>query len=195
MITRNPELRTQNFKMLDTLVTSKTRIKLLIKFFLNSSTRSYLRDLESEFNESTNAIRQELNRFEEAGMLNSEMEGNKKIFFANTKHPLFGDVHNILLKFTGIDKVIENVLERLGGLKEAWLIGDFAKGKDSPVIDLVLVGDDLNLEALLGYVLKAEELSGRKIRHLVLRTAEKDLVRTQFPERLLLFGKTENVEV
>lgn len=181
--------------MLDTLVTSKTRIKLLVKFFLNSATRSYLRDLEAEFGESTNAIRQELNRFEEAGMLNSAMEGNKKIFFANTKHPLFGDVHNILLKFTGIDKVIENVLERLGGLNEAWLIGDFAKGKDSPVIDIVLVGDDLNLEALLGYVTKAEELSGRRIRHLVLRTAEQDMVKTQFPERLLLFGKPQKSEI
>lgn len=175
--------------MLDTLVTSKTRIKLLIKFFLNSSTRSYLRDLETEFGESTNAIRQELNRFEEAGMLNSEVEGNKKIFFANTKHPLFGDVHSILLKYTGIDKVIENVIDRIGGLTEAWLIGDFAKGKESPVIDLVLIGDNMNLEALLGYITKAEELTGRKIRHLVLRVSDKEMMKKQFPERLLLFGK------
>ena len=173
--------------MLDTLVTSKTRIKLLVKFFLNSSTRSYLRDLETEFGESTNAIRLELNRFEDAGMLKSEMEGNKKIFFANTAHPLFGDVHSILLKFTGIDKVIENVLQRIGGLEEAWLIGDFAKGKDSPVIDIVLVGDDLNLEALLGYVAKAEELSGRKIRYLILKSSEREMVKSQFKERLLLF--------
>lgn len=177
--------------MLETLVTSKTRIKLLIKFFLNSSTRSYLRDLEAEFDESTNAIRQELNRFEEAGMLQSEIEGNKKIFFANTKHPLFCDIHNILLKYTGINKVVENVLEQLGGLSQAWLIGDFAKGKDSPVIDLVLVGDNLNMEALLGYVTKAEQLSGRKIRHLVLRCDEQAIIKAQFPERLLLYGKVE----
>lgn len=178
--------------MLDTLVTSKTRIKLLVKFFLNSATRSYLRDLESEFAESTNAIRQELNRFEEAGMLQSEMEGNKKIYFANTKHPLFGDVHNILLKVTGIDKVIEHVLERIGGLQEAWLVGDFARGKDSPVIDLVLVGDDLNTEALLAYISKAEELSGRKIRYLSLRCSEKEMVKRQFPEKLLLFGTQQS---
>jgi len=175
--------------MLDTLVTSKTRIKLLVKFFLNSSTRSYLRDLETEFGESTNAIRQELNRFEEAGMLNSALEGNKKIFFANTRHPLFGDVHSILLKYTGIDKVIENVLERLGGLEEAWLIGDFAKGKDSPVIDLVLVGDAINTEILLAYIGKASEISGRKIRYLIFGCDEKHIIDKQFPERLLLFSK------
>ncbi len=179
--------------MLDTLVTSKTRIKLLVKFFLNPATRSYLRDLETEFDESTNGIRQELNRFEVAGMLQSEMEGNKKIFFANTKHPLFGDVHNILLKFTGIDKVIENVLNRIGNLEEAWLIGDFAKGKNSPVIDLVLLGDNLNLEALLGYIAKAEELAGRKVRYLIIKCNEREIVKKQFPERLLLFSQTEGV--
>ncbi len=176
--------------MLETLVTSKTRIKLLVKFFLNAATRSYLRDLEAEFGESTNAIRQELNRFEEAGMLQSEIDGNKKIFFANTRHPLFGDIHSILLKYTGIDKVIENVLERIGGLEEAWLIGDFAKGKDSPVIDLVLVSKEINAEALLSYIQKAEELSGRRIRYFILKDKERSLIESQFPHRLLLWRST-----
>jgi len=75
--------------MLDTLISSQTRLKLLLKFFLNSSTSSYLRDLESEFGESTNAIRLELNRFEQAGLLSSASIGNKKMFSANTQHPLF----------------------------------------------------------------------------------------------------------
>jgi predicted ATPase len=129
----------------------------------------------------------ELNRFEEAGMLKSEFEGNKKIFFANTSHPLFRDVHNILLKYTGIDKVIENVLERIGGLEEAWLVGDFAKGKDSKLIDLVLVGNDFNMEALIGYIAKAEEVTGRKIRFLILKSEEKNISEFSQQNKLLLF--------
>ena len=74
---------TQIVTMLDTLISSKTRVKLLLKFFLNSNTRSYLRSLETEFGESTNAIRIEINRFEQAGMLSSELVGNKKMFRAN----------------------------------------------------------------------------------------------------------------
>ncbi len=76
--------------MLETLISSKTRIKLLLKFFLNSKTTSYLRGLESEFGDSTNAIRLELNRLEKAGMLTAFMQGNKKMFTANTDHPLLG---------------------------------------------------------------------------------------------------------
>ena len=126
--------------MLDSLVTSQTRIKLLMKFFLNSSTRAHLRGLESEFGESSNAIRVELNRFENAGLLNSQPDGNKKIYQANSKHPLFRDIHNIILKETGIDRVIEKVIHRLGNLICVYLTGDFARGKDSRVIELILVG-------------------------------------------------------
>ena len=70
--------------MLDSLVTSQTRIKLLKKFFLNSSTKAHLRGLETEFGESSNAIRVELNRFEGSGLLTSLWDGNKKVYQANS---------------------------------------------------------------------------------------------------------------
>ena len=172
--------------MLQTLVTSRTRIKLLVKFFLNATTQSWLRDLEAEFGESTNGIRMELNRFEDAGMLVSRTEGNKKVFRANTNHPLFNDIHNILLKYTGIDQVIENILQRLGGLQQAWLIGDFARGRDSKIIDLLLIGENINVENLVGYIAKVEELIDRKIRYLILKEEEIFDLDARWPERLLL---------
>ena len=81
--------------MIETLISSKTRIKLLMKFFLNSKNTSYLRNLEEEFGESTNGIRLELNKFEKAGFLRSAKEGNKKIFSVNTDHPLFNELNKI----------------------------------------------------------------------------------------------------
>jgi len=158
--------------MLSSLITSETRIKLLKKFFLNSSTKAHLRGLEAEFGESTNAIRIELNRFEEAGLLNSLRDGNKKIFQANDKHPLYKDIHNIILKETGIDRVIEKVIHRLGNLLCVYLTGDFARGKDSPVIELILVGNGIDREYLARKVVQAEELVGRKVSYIVLKPDE-----------------------
>lgn len=149
--------------MIGTLITSQTRIKLLKKFFLNASTRAHLRGLEAEFGDSTNAIRVELNRFEEAGLLNSSVDGNKKLYQANEKHPLFADIHNIILKETGLDKVIDKVIHRMGDLVCIYLTGDFAHGKDSPVIELVLVGRNLDHEYLDRKIIQAEELVGRKV--------------------------------
>ena len=158
--------------MINALITSETRIKLLRKFFLNSSTKAHLRGLESEFGESTNAIRLELNRFEEAGLLHSLRDGNKKIYQANRNHPLFGDIHSIIMKEAGIDRVIEKVIHRLGNLICIYLTGDFARGKDSPVIDLIIVGEDIDREYLARKVMQAEELVGRKVSYVVLHPDE-----------------------
>jgi len=127
--------------MIETLISSKTRIKLLLKFFLNSETTSYLRHLESEFGESTNAIRLELNKLEEAGMLNSQFEGNKKIYQANKQHPLFNDISSIILKYTGIDWIVDYLVKRLGDVKKVYLSGSFARGINSETIDLLIVGE------------------------------------------------------
>lgn len=152
--------------MIEALISSKTRIKLLLKFFLNSTTTAYLRSLESEFGESTNAIRVELNRLEKAGMLESTMKGNKKVFKANTGHPLFGEIHNIILKHVGLDRIIENVIERLGEVKKVFLVGDFAKGMDSQIVDLLFIGN-IDKAYLVKLIDKAEALVARKIRYII----------------------------
>jgi hypothetical protein len=152
--------------MIDALISSKTRIKLLLKFFLNSNARAYLRSLESEFGESTNAIRLELNRLENAGLLTSSSEGNKKIFQANTGHPLFAEIHSIIRKHIGLDQIVENIVHRLGELQCVYLVGDFSKGINSQVIDLIFVGNVDKLY-LLELSAKVEKIIHRKIRYLV----------------------------
>jgi len=158
--------------MLDTLITSKTRIKLLLKFFLNSNSRSYLRNLETEFGESTNSIRLELNKFEKAGLLKSELDGNKKYFQANTEHPLYNDINSILLKHLGFDKIVEKVVTRLGNLEKVYVTGGFAKGINGDIIDLIFVGDDIDKEYLNRLIEKTEKLISRKIRTVVFRIDE-----------------------
>jgi len=176
--------------MLETLISSKTRVKLLLKFFLNSKTTAYLRSLEGEFGESTNGIRIELNKLEKAGMLSSKAKGNKKIFQANTQHPLFKEIHSILLKYVGLDQIIENVIERLGEVERVFLVGEFSKGLDSQVIDLIFVGD-IDKKYLIHLIEKSESLIKRKIRYLTYSQKELEVVDWQKfdPEPLLLWSK------
>lgn len=155
--------------MLESLITSKTRIKLLLKFFLNINNQGYLRSLEHEFNESTNGIRQELNRFEQAGLLLTENEGNKKLYRANTLHPLFKDINSIIRKFVGVEELIEKVIDRLGNVQQVYLEGRIAQGLDSDVIDLIIVGNQIDRNYLSTLVEKAEPLLGKRIRYLVFK--------------------------
>ena len=178
--------------MLNTLVTSKTRIKLLLKFFLNSNTTSWLRDLEQEFGDSTNAIRLELNRFEQADMLKSFSRGNKKIYHANTGHPLFTDIHNLIMKYVGFDRLVDKVISKTGKLDSAYLTGDFARGKDSPVVDLLLVGENIDKIYLLKLVEKGEEMISRKIRYMILHPSEINDYLEEVNNALLLWQKDSN---
>jgi hypothetical protein len=176
--------------MIDTLISSKTRVKLLLKFFLNSANKAYLRNLETEFGESTNAIRLELNRFEKAGMLKSSSEGNKKVFSANTAHPLFGDIRNIVLKYVGIDQIVEYVIKHLGEVEQVFVVGDYARGLDAGIIDLVIVGR-INQAFLVELVNKAEKKIERRIRYIIFEPEAFDLekIRDRKAEPLLLWSR------
>ncbi|MBL6730005.1 MAG: winged helix-turn-helix transcriptional regulator [Bacteroidia bacterium] len=172
--------------MLDTLIQSKTRLKLLLRFFLNPESSAYLRGLAQEFDESTNAVRVELNRFEEAGLIRSHKDGNKKMYQVNTNFPMFNELQKIAFKHFGIDQIIEQVIEKLGDVEAVYLTGDLARGLDSKVVDVTLIGRDIDNSYIARLVEKAEVLIGRKIRTL---TYESDVnVELGFP-RLLIYGE------
>lgn len=165
-------LSTLVYTMLDTLIQSKTRLKLLLRFFLNPDSSAYLRGLAQEFDESTNAVRVELNRFEEAGLIQSHKDGNKKMYQVNTNFPMFSELQKIAFKHFGIDQIIEQVIEKLGDVEAVYLTGDVARGLDTNVVDVTLIGTDIDSSYLARLIQKAEELVGKKIRTLVYNSKE-----------------------
>ena len=172
--------------MLDTLIQSKTRLKLLLRFFLNPESSAYLRGLAQEFDESTNSVRVELNRFEEAGLIRSHKDGNKKMYQVNTNYPMFNELQTIAFKHFGIDQIIEQVIEKLGDVEAVYLTGDLARGLDSNVVDVTLIGSHIDNSYLARLVEKVEELIGRKIRTLTYESDED--VEIGYP-RLLIYGQ------
>jgi hypothetical protein len=122
-------------------------------------------------------------------MIISHANGNKKVFTANTKHPLFSEIHNILLKYIGFDKIIETVIERLGEVRVVFITGDFAQGRDSQIIDLVFIGDGIDRNYLSQLIEKAEKLIQRKIRFLIYASDEFNSVqwKTQYASALPLW--------
>ena len=171
--------------MLDTLIQSKTRLKLLLRFFVNPESTAYLRGLAQEFDESTNAVRVELNRFEEAGLIWSHKDGNKKMYQVNTNFPMFNELQKIAFKHFGIDQIIGQVIEKLGDVAAVYLTGELAQGLDSPIIDISIVGNNVDASYLAELVNKAEKVIDRRIRTILYK--EKDKIEPKKPY-LLLFG-------
>jgi hypothetical protein len=158
--------------MIDSIITSKTRIQILLRFFLNPERSAYLRELAAEIGESSNGIRVELNRLAKSRLIECTPDGRTKSYKANRNHPLFPDIQSIVKKTLGIDKLIDEIVARLGDVKLALVTGDYARGIDGGIIDLVLVGD-INREFLDELIHITEpRISNRKIRTLCLSEEE-----------------------
>lgn len=153
--------------MLGAVIPSRTRVQILVKLFLNPGVRAYLRSLAKEFDVSPNAVRTELNNLRLHKVLVSERDGRNVYFRANVGHPLFPELSSMVRKITGIDDLVKSVVDRLGNLEAAYLIGDYARGADSGIIDVALVGE-IDKVQLDDFVAKTEAYIERKIRSLVL---------------------------
>ena len=131
-----------------------------------------------------------------AGQIFGASEGNKKIFQANNKHPLYNDIHNIILKEIGIDRIIEKVVHRLGDVECVYLTGDFARGKYSQVIELILVGKSIDREYLARKIVQVEEMVNRKVTCIVLNPTEANYYLKNYkPTNLLPLWNCDGIEM
>lgn len=134
-----------------------------MKFFLNPENKVYLRGLAREFDVSTNTVRQELEKLSESGVIRSEKEKQKRLFKANTRHPFYNTIRQMLLQHTGVETVFEEVIKKLGDVKVVYLTGPLARGTDTAIIDIILVGE-IDRKFLNILIIKAESMTGKKIR-------------------------------
>ena len=120
--------------MLESLITSKTRLRLLIKFFISQANRGYLNGLANEMGESTNSIRKELNHLYDAGYLEKVKNDNKVEYKVDSKHRLQDTLKKVVYKHLGREALVATVIERMGNVKKLMLSEESAKRNDSTKI-------------------------------------------------------------
>ena len=91
------------------LITSKTRIKILMRLFLNPKRQAYLRELADEFNASPSQVREELRQLNDAGFLESHKKGRQILYQANQKHSLFNELQSMVQKALGMDRILDSI--------------------------------------------------------------------------------------
>jgi hypothetical protein len=153
------------------IITSKARIKILMRLFFNPGNSAYLRELADDLSTSPSQIKDELDQLQKAKLLVSKKKGRQIFFSANQEHPLFNELHSMVRKALGMDQILESIVKRLGHVQKAFLIDDYAEGKDTGIIDLVLIGD-IDTTNLLDLTTKTERYIERKIRTLTMTQDE-----------------------
>ena len=168
--------------MLSSLITSKTRLRMLIKFFVSAANNGYLNGLANEFNESTNSIRKELNNLSNAGYLLKSKKNNRVIYNANTLHPMFEVLQKIVRQHLGLEEIVETVIERIGDVDIIALTGQYAKGIDNGNIEIIINGSNVNNDYLEIIKPKIENKIGRKLTFLLNQKLDS--------KSIILFNKT-----
>jgi len=147
---------------------------MLIKFFVSAANKGYLNGLANEFNESTNSIRKELNNLSDAGYLLKSKQNNRIIYNADTKHPLFKVLQKIVRQDLGLEEIVETVISRMGDVDIIALTGDYSKGIDSGIIEIVVIGGDVNNDYLENIKSKIKDKISRDVNFIIAKKVPKD---------------------
>lgn len=121
------------------------------------------------------AVQRELARLAGSGLAAVSRAGNRKHYRANPDSPLFDEICSIVRKTIGLEEAVRSALEPLADrLVLGLLFGSVARGTDTAAsdIDLVLVSDDLTLEAVYSALAPAERSLGRRVNPTVYASAE-----------------------
>lgn len=148
---------------LQDIITSRVRVKLLELFLGQPEQIFYIREATRLTGEEINAVRRELLKLTENGVLYCENRGNRQYYGANKKYLFFPELQQMVFKGTGLGKKILRLRRKLGSLEYVVLTPAFFNHeKKNDGLDLLIIGEVVVPE--LELLLKEEEKSlGREI--------------------------------
>jgi len=127
---------------LSAILSSRTRAEMFrLLFGADPRTAFHLRELERLTGLSTGSLRQEIANLRKLGLISLRKDGNRTYYEADRRHPLFDDIHRIVLKTVGLVDVLKPALG-VTGIRCAFVFGSIAQGtaKAKSDIDLMIIG-------------------------------------------------------
>lgn len=158
------------------IITSKVRVEILELFFSNLSEMYHVRGIVREINEEINAVRRELEKLEEVGILKKEPRGNRVYYFIRKDYAGFGDLVSMVAKSTSLGKVICDSRQKLGKVSFVMFSGKFVRmkpRKNDEEVDVLVVGEVV-LPELAMIIRTFESKLGREINYTVMTKEELD---------------------
>jgi len=159
--------------MLQHIIPSKTRRKILELFFHHPEENNYLRKVVRDTNEEVNAVKRELDILSEAKVLTKERRLNKIFYALNKNFRLYEEFLRIFTKTTPLVTAIYQNLGKLGKVKFICLSTKFSKKvpiKEDEVY-LLLVGT-IVVPEITSIVKEEEKQFGREINYTVMTEDE-----------------------
>ena len=160
--------------VLETILGSKLRVKVLGWIFTHPDERYFVRQLTGLLGEDSTNVSRELARLEKAGILIVTVSGRQKYYQANKESPIYNELHGLIVKTVGVVDVLRLSMETSSGkIKAAFVFGSIASGNENrdSDIDVMLVGA-ISFGDIVNLLSTAEERLGREINTVVYSVLE-----------------------
>ncbi len=159
--------------MLKDLITSKTRVKILLLFLDDPGSMYHVREIVRRVSEEINAVRRELILLEKKGILQREPRANRVYYYLDKNYPFYFDLIRLHAKTNGLGADIIRNRVKLGKIKYSMLSGKFVRNirENEEGVDLLIVGTVVLPELTL--IVKQEEgKRGKEINYTVMTEEE-----------------------
>lgn len=182
---------------------SRVRVKIMELFFSQPTEMFFVREITRQTREEINAVRRELDRMLEAGILKSEERGNRLYYYLNKNYSFYPELLRMVKKSTGLGQKLIKLRKKLGTIKFVMFSGKFVSTDQSKRsdVDILIVGDVV-LQELESLMNEEEEKIGREISYSVLSADEFEfrkqrrdpfLMEVLYGTRVMVIGNEEDL--
>jgi predicted nucleotidyltransferase len=154
---------------------SRVQLRVLSLLFGEPDRQFHASEIIRLAGSGTGAVQRELKKLTAAGILIVATAGNRKVYQANAKSPIFAEIKGIITKTSGLVEPLRQALKPYARqVIAAFVYGSVAKGSDiaKSDIDLMVVSDELAYGALFAALQKAEKTLHRPVNPNLLTAAE-----------------------
>ena len=169
----------------------KVRAEVLRLLFADAGRELHLRELTRQSGLGLGTVQEELEKLSSSDLVTSRRDGNRRYYRANTSHPLFPDLQQLVLKTSGLCDVLTGALRGIKGVEVAFVFGSPASsagGKAASDVDLFVVGN-AGLRTLAPALRSATDLIAREINPITMTPEEFRQRRTNDSFVLDVLGK------
>jgi predicted nucleotidyltransferase len=159
---------------LTNLLFGQTRGRILATLYGSPDECFFIRQLARRVEVSVGSVQRELLTLAEAGLIIRSQTGNQVFYQANRRHPVYTELHALLVKTAGIFHLLSEALAPLAERIEFALIyGSFARGEETAEsdVDLMVVGK-ITLDELLEHLVSVERTLQRPVNPTVYSSRE-----------------------
>jgi predicted nucleotidyltransferase len=150
--------------LLAEILSSNIRAEIFRNLFGVEKQSLHLREIERRTGFAVGTVQQEIKKLLRLDIITRIKDGNRSYYKANTDHPLYPDIRNLVLKTNGLADLLKTALSADAKIKIAFVFGSFARKEEKAVsdVDLMVVGD-IGLRKLTGLLMDVSEKLGREI--------------------------------